>query len=240
MSRNSMDAVADRDFACELLSALAIFSMHISRLSEDIILWMSQEFSFVELSDAFCTGSSLMPQKKNPDIAEISRGKTGRMYGNLTAMLTICKGLPMTYNRDLQEDKEPLFDSLDTAEGILSVYPEMIATMKTKPEKMLQAATDPGLMATDLAEALVKKGIPFRNAHHRVGALVRYCGENGKAMDKLSLEEMQSVIPDADADMLKLFSPLSAVTLRESYGGTGFKQVAAQISAWKKRLGTKA
>ena len=126
-----------------------------------------------------------MPQKKNPDIAEISRGKTGRMYGNLTAMLTICKGLPMTYNRDLQEDKEPLFDSLDTAEGILSVYPEMIATMKTKPEKMLQAATDPGLMATDLAEALVKKGIPFRNAHHMVGALVRYCGDNGKAMDKL-------------------------------------------------------
>ena len=240
VSRNSMDSVADRDFACELLSALAIFSMHISRLSEDIILWMSQEFSFIELSDAFCTGSSLMPQKKNPDIAEISRGKTGRMYGNLTAMLTICKGLPLTYNRDLQEDKEPLFDSLDTAEGILSVYPEMIATMKTKPEKMLQAATDPGLMATDLAEALVKKGIPFRNAHHMVGALVRYCGENGKAMDKLSLKEMQSVIPDADADMLKLFSPLSAVTLRESYGGTGFKQVASQISAWKKRLGKTA
>ncbi|MBQ7402752.1 MAG: argininosuccinate lyase [Lentisphaeria bacterium] len=236
VSRNSMDSVADRDFACELLSALAIFSMHISRLSEDIILWMSQEFSFIELSDAFCTGSSLMPQKKNPDIAEISRGKTGRMYGNLTAMLTICKGLPMTYNRDLQEDKEPLFDSLDTAEGILSVYPEMIATMKTKPEKMLEAAADPGLMATDLAEALVKKGIPFRNAHHMVGALVRYCGDNGKAMDKLSLKEMQSVIPDADADMLKLFSPLSAVTLRESYGGTGFKQVASQITAWKKRL----
>ncbi len=236
-TRNSMDSVADRDFACELLSALAIFSMHISRLSEDIILWMSQEFAFVELSDAFCTGSSLMPQKKNPDIAELSRGKTGRMYGNLMAMLTICKGLPMTYNRDLQEDKEPLFDSIDTAKGILSVYPEMIATMKTRPERMLEAASDPGLMATDLAEALVRKGVPFRHAHHKVGALVKYCAENGKKMDKLSLEEMKTVIPEADEAMRKLFSPVSAVTLRKSYGGTGYEQVASQIAFWTEKLG---
>lgn len=236
-TRNSMDSVADRDFACELLSALAIFSMHISRLSEDIILWMSQEFQFIELSDAFCTGSSLMPQKKNPDIAEISRGKTGRMYGNLTAMLTICKGLPMTYNRDLQEDKEPLFDSIDTAKGILSVYPPMIETMKTKPERMLDAASDPGLMATDLAEALVRKGVPFRHAHHKVGALVKYCAENNKAMNALSLAEMQSVIPEADEAMLKLFSPVSAVTLRKSYGGTGYDQVASQIAFWEEKLG---
>lgn len=236
-TRNSMDSVADRDFACELLSALAIFSMHISRLSEDIILWMSQEFAFIELSDAFCTGSSLMPQKKNPDITELSRGKTGRMYGNLMAMLTICKGLPMTYNRDLQEDKEPLFDSIDTAKGILSVYPEMIATMKTRPERMLEAASDPGLMATDLAEALVRKGVPFRHAHHKVGALVKYCAENGKKMNKLSLEEMQTVIPEADESMLKLFSPVSAVTLRKSYGGTGYEQVASQIAFWTAKLG---
>ena len=236
-TRNSMDSVADRDFACELLSALAIFSMHISRLSEDIILWMSQEFAFVELSDAFCTGSSLMPQKKNPDIAELSRGKTGRMYGNLMAMLTICKGLPMTYNRDLQEDKEPLFDSIDTAKGILSVYPEMIATMKTRPDRMLEAASDPGLMATDLAEALVKKGVPFRHAHHKVGALVKYCAENGKKMDRLSLEEMRKVIPEADESMLQLFSPVSAVTLRKSYGGTGYEQVASQIDFWTGKLG---
>lgn len=236
-TRNSMDSVADRDFACELLSALAIFSMHISRLSEDIILWMSQEFAFIELSDAFCTGSSLMPQKKNPDIAELSRGKTGRMYGNLMAMLTICKGLPMTYNRDLQEDKEPLFDSIDTAKGILSVYPEMIATMKTRPERMLEAASDPGLMATDLAEALVRKGVPFRHAHHKVGALVKYCAENGKKMNRLSLEEMQTVIPEADESMLKLFSPVSAVTLRKSYGGTGYEQVASQIAFWTAKLG---
>ena len=236
-TRNSMDSVADRDFACELLSALAIFSMHISRLSEDIILWMSQEFAFIELSDAFCTGSSLMPQKKNPDITELSRGKTGRMYGNLMAMLTICKGLPMTYNRDLQEDKEPLFDSIDTAKGILSVYPEMIATMKTRPERMLEAASDPGLMATDLAEALVRKGVPFRHALHKVGALVKYCAENGKKMNKLSLEEMQTVIPEADESMLKLFSPVSAVTLRKSYGGTGYEQVASQIAFWTAKLG---
>ncbi len=235
-TRNSMDSVADRDFACELLSALAIFSMHVSRLSEDIILWMSQEFAFVELSDAFCTGSSLMPQKKNPDIAELSRGKTGRMYGNLMAMLTICKGLPMTYNRDLQEDKEPLFDSIDTAKGILSVYPEMIATMKTRPERMLQAASDPGLMATDLAEALVRKGVPFRHAHHKVGALVKYCAENGKEMNKLSLEEMKTVIPEADESMPALFSPVSAVTLRKSYGGTGYEQVASQIRYWTEKL----
>ncbi len=236
-TRNSMDSVADRDFACELLSALAIFSMHVSRLSEDIILWMSQEFAFVELSDAFCTGSSLMPQKKNPDIAELSRGKTGRMYGNLMAMLTICKGLPMTYNRDLQEDKEPLFDSIDTAKGILSVYPEMIATMKTRPDRMLEAASDPGLMATDLADALVRKGVPVRHAHHKVGALVKYCAENGKKMDKLSLEEMKTVIPEADESMPALFSPVSAVTLRKSYGGTGYEQVASQIEFWTKKLG---
>ena len=178
MSRNSMDAVADRDFSCELLSALSIFCMHISRLSEDLILWMSQEFGFMVFSDAFCTGSSLMPQKKNPDIAELSRGKTGRVYGDLVALLTLCKGLPLTYNRDLQEDKEPLFDALDTVEGILSVYPQMIESMKVFPERMKKAASEPGLMATDLAEALVRKGVPFRHAHHKVGELVRYAQDH--------------------------------------------------------------
>lgn len=181
MSRNSMDAVADRDFSCELLSALAIFSMHISRLSEDLILWMSQEFSFMVFSDAYCTGSSLMPQKKNPDIAELSRGKTGRVYGDLVALLTLCKGLPLTYNRDLQEDKEPLFDAIDTIHGILSVYPGMIAGMKINESKMLAAASDPGLIATDVAEALVRKGVPFRHAHRKVGALVKYAQDHKKA-----------------------------------------------------------
>ncbi len=238
-TRNSMDAVADRDFACELLAALSIFSMHISRLSEDIVLWASQEFSFVELSDAFTTGSSLMPQKKNPDIAELSRGKTGRVYGDLISLLTICKGLPLTYNRDLQEDKEPLFDAIDTVKGVLSVYPGMVETMKFRRDRMLAAANDPGLMATDIAEALVRKGVPFRNAHHRVGAFVGWCAANGKALDAASLEEMRISIPEADESFLKLFSPFSAVSGRDVFGGTGFKQVESQLEFWKGRLPAK-
>ena len=237
MSRNSMDAVADRDFTCEVIAALAIFAMHISRISEDLILWMSQEFSFMTFADSFCTGSSLMPQKKNPDIAEISRGKTGRVYGALVSMLTICKGLPLTYNRDLQEDKEGLFDALDTVHGILSVYPEMVATMKINPEKMHLAASEPGLMATDLAEALVKKGVPFRFAHHKVGALVKFAADNAKPLNALSLDEMKSVFEEADESMLQIFSPEKAVAARDIYGGTGYKQVAAQLEFWKKALG---
>lgn len=236
MTRNSMDAVADRDFACETLAALAVFSMHVSRLSEDLILWMSQEFSFITFSDAYCTGSSLMPQKKNPDIAELSRGKTGRVYGSLMAMLTVCKGLPLTYNRDLQEDKEPLFDAIDTVSSILSVYPDMIETMRVFPDRMLQAASDPGLMATDLAEALVRKGVPFRTAHHKVGAFVRYAAEHGLPLDQVPLEEMKSVIPEADEQMLKLFSPMHAVAARDVFGGTGYEQVESQIAFWKEKL----
>jgi argininosuccinate lyase len=235
-TRNSMDAVADRDFACELLSALSIFAMHVSRLSEDIILWCSQEFDFVELDDAFCTGSSLMPQKKNPDIAEIARGKTARVYGDLMSLLTLCKGLPLTYNRDLQEDKEPLFDAIDTVRKILKVYPPMIATMKLKKEKMLSAASDPFLMATDLAEKLVELGVPFRNAHHRVGSLVKWVRENKKAIDKLTLDEMRISIPEANEDCISLFSPENSVAKREIYGATGPKQVGAQIDFWKEKL----
>jgi argininosuccinate lyase len=239
ITRNSMDAVADRDFACELLAALAIFSMHISRLSEDIILWASQEFSFVEIADAYSTGSSLMPQKKNPDIAEISRGKTGRVYGDLVSLLTICKGLPLTYNRDLQEDKEPLFDAIDTVKGVLSVYPGMVETMKFRVQRLREAASDPGLMATDLAEALVKKGVPFRHAHHKVGALVRWCADNGKALNKVSLKEMKISIPEADKAMLELFEPEAAVEKREIPGATGYKQVASQVKFWTGRLKAK-
>ena len=237
MSRNSMDAVADRDFSCELLSAFAIFAMHISRLSEDLILWMSQEFSFMVFSDAYCTGSSLMPQKKNPDIAEISRGTTGRVYGDLVALLTLCKGLPLTYNRDLQEDKEPLFDAIDTVLGILSVYPGMIDGMKLNEKNMYDAASDPGLIATDVAEALVRKGVPFRHAHHKVGALVRYAQDAGKPLDQVTLEEMKSVFPEADAAMLDLFSPERSVAARDVFGGTGYDQVAARINEWKGILG---
>ncbi len=236
ISRNSMDAVADRDFSCELLGALAIFAMHISRLSEDLILWMSQEFSFMVFSDAYCTGSSLMPQKKNPDIAEISRGKTGRVYGDLVALLTLCKGLPLTYNRDLQEDKEPLFDAIDTVLGILSVYPGMIQGMTLNEKNMFDAASDPGLIATDEAEALVRKGVPFRHAHHKVGALVRYAQDAGKPLDQVTLEEMKSVFPEADESMLALFSPEKSIAARDVFGGTGYDQVAARIAEWQTKL----
>ena len=236
MSRNSMDAVASRDFTCEVLAALAIFAMNVSRLSEDLILWMSQEFSFIVFSDAYCTGSSLMPQKKNPDIAEISRGKTGRVYGALTSILTICKGLPLTYNRDLQEDKEGLFDAIDTVHAILSVYPDMIRTMTVFPERMRQAASDPGLMATELAEELVRKGVPFRHAHHKVGSLVRFAAEHGKRLDEVTLEEMKSVFPEADEEMLHLFSPERAVEKRDIFGGTGYRQVEQQLAFWEKHL----
>ena len=236
ITANSMDAVADRDFAIELLSALSIFAMHISRLSEDIILWCSQEYNFIELADAFCTGSSLMPQKKNPDIAELSRGKTARVYGALMALLTLCKGLPLTYNRDLQEDKEQIFDAIDTVKKILRVYPPMITTLSLKAENMLKAASDPALMATDLAEKLVELGVPFRNAHHRVGAFVKWCRENGKALNEVSLEEMRVSIPEATPDFLDLFAPESSVAKREVPGGTGFKTVRANIDLWIKRL----
>lgn len=236
LTRNSMDAVADRDFAIELVSALSIFTMHVSRLSEDLILWCSQEFNFVELDDAFCTGSSLMPQKKNPDIAEISRGKTARVYGDLMALLTLCKGLPLTYNRDMQEDKEQIFDALDTVKKILRVFPSMIATMKVKPENMLKAASDPSLMATDLAERLVELGMPFRHAHHRVGSLVKWCRDKNKSLDQVTLEEMRETIPEADDACTKLFAPESSAAKREVFGAAGYNQVRSQVEYWKQQL----
>ena len=236
VTRNSMDAVADRDFAIELASALAIFAMHTSRLSEDLILWSSQEFDFIELDDAFCTGSSLMPQKKNPDVCELTRGKTARIYGSLTALLTLCKALPMTYNRDLQEDKVALFDAIDTAEQILAVYPPMISTMQIKPEKMRAAAADPALMATDLAEKLVELGVPFRTAHHRVGSFVKWCKENSKNLDEATLEEMQISIPEATPEFLTLFDPDMSAGKRNLTGGTGFDAVASQLAYWQQKL----
>ncbi len=236
VSRNSMDTVADRDYICELLSCLSIFSMHISRLSEDIILWCSQEFSFIELGDAFCTGSSLMPQKKNPDIAEIARGKTGRVYGDLMALLTTCKGLPLTYNRDLQEDKEPVFDALDTVNMLLKIFPPMIASFKVNSENMLSAALDPALMATDVAEKLVELGVPFRHAHHRVGAFVKWCKEHDCKLNETTLEQMQETIPEATDEFLTLFSPSDSIKRREITGATGPENVSMQIKFWKKEL----
>ena len=236
VTRNSMDAVADRDFAIELVSALSIIAMHFSRLSEDMILWCSQEFDFIELSDAFCTGSSLMPQKKNPDVCELTRGKTARVYGALTALLTMCKGLPLTYNRDLQEDKVAIFDALDTVELMLAVYPPMIDGMAVKRENMAKAASDPALMATDLAEKLVEMGVPFRDAHHRVGAFVKLCKDRNKQLNEVSLAEMQEAIPEATEEFLTMFDPVKSVEKRAITGATGFGPVAEQIKFWQKQL----
>ena len=236
-TRNSMDAVSDRDFIMELAADLSIMAIHFSRLSEDVIIWMSQQFSFIDLGDGFCTGSSIMPQKKNPDIAEITRGKTGRIVGSLMSILMTVKGLPMTYNRDLQEDKEGIFDAIDTSKMVLAVFTGMLQTLTVKKENMLKSASDPALMTTDIAEWLVKQGMPFRNAHHCVGALVLQSETSGIAMNKMTLKEIQESIPEATEEVLSMFSPESAVNGRKVYGGTAPEEVARQINFWQNRLG---
>ncbi len=234
--RNSMDAVADRDFMVEFLAGLAITAMHLSRLAEDVILWMSQEFSFVELDDAFCTGSSLMPQKKNPDVAELTRGKTGRVYASLFGLLTVLKGLPLTYNRDLQEDKEGLFDAIDTIKLMLGTMAPMLATAKVDGERTLEAAEDPALMATDLAEWLVKQGVPFRDAHHQVGSYVGYCRAHRLPLNGTTVEQMRESIPLATAECLALFSAKKSVAARDLIGGTAPAQVGKQLDYWEGEL----
>ncbi|MCJ8329083.1 MAG: argininosuccinate lyase [Lentisphaeria bacterium] len=236
VSQNSMDAVSDRDFAVELLSALSLIMLHISRLSEDIIFWKSQEASFIDLGDAFCTGSSIMPQKKNPDTAELGRGKAARVFADLNALLILMKGLPMCYNRDMQEDKEPVFDAVDTTKLVLATFAPMIESIEINQANMATASSEPALMATDLAEWLVKDGMPFRTAHHRVGSLVAWCNENSLALDAVSLEQMQISIPEAKAECLDLFSAENSVKLRDITGGTAPKQVRKQIDYWKKQL----
>lgn len=234
--RNSMDAVADRDYILEFLSALAIIAMHTSRLAEDLILWSSQEFTFIELDDAFCTGSSLMPQKKNPDVAELTRGKTGRVYGHLMAMLTTMKGLPLTYNRDMQEDKQGLFDAIDTVKLILATLAPMMAGAKVNAKNMAAAAADPALMATDLAEWLVRQGVPFRDAHHMVGRFVGDCKKRGIGLDQATLKQMREAIPAAKPECLKMFDPRRSVEARTTTGGTAPSQVKKQVAFWQKAL----
>lgn len=240
ITRNSMDAVADRDYVAEVLAALAILAVHCSRLAEDCILWMSQEFSFVMFDDAFCTGSSLMPQKKNPDVAELTRGKTGRVIGSLVGILTTMKGLPLTYNRDLQEDKEGLFDAVDTMKAVLGVLAPMMATATVRADRMREAASDPKLMATDLAEWLVRKGVPFRDAHHQVGAFVGWCERNGLELDAASLGQMRTCIPLAEPECLELFVPEKSVAGRETAGATGPGEVARQLAYWMEALAERA
>lgn len=234
--QNSLDAVSDRDFVIELVSACSMLMMHLSRMSEDLIFWMSQEAGWIELGDDFCTGSSLMPQKKNPDMCELSRGKTARVYGHLMTLLSLMKNLPLAYNRDMQEDKEPLFDTIDTVKIILSVYAPMMASLTVNKPAMYNAASDPALMATDLAEWLVKQGVPFRDAHHRVGKLVAYCRKNNVKLDQVSLEQMKTCVPEANDECLELWKPENSVALRDMTGGTAPNQARIQIQKWTNLL----
>lgn len=230
VTTNSMDAISDRDYIAELLFDFALIGAHLSRLSEDLILWCSSEFDFATLSDAHTTGSSLMPQKKNPDVCEITRGKTGRLYGNLTAILTAIKGLPLTYNRDLQEDKEPLFDSIDTLTLTLKVNTEMITAMEINEDHCQAAASDPLLLATDLADWLVKEGVPFRSAHELVGKAVAASVNSGTPLDQLDLSEVD---PAFTADASSVFSLQTALAARSNPGAPSIENVKAQITRWK-------
>jgi argininosuccinate lyase len=232
---NSMDAVSDRDFLLEFLSAASIIMMHLSRFSEEIILWSSAEFNFIELDDAFTTGSSIMPQKKNPDVAELVRGKTGRVYGNLMALLTVLKGLPLAYNKDMQEDKEGLFDTLDTVKDCLHLFTEMLKTLQVKEKVMLKAVSQDFSNATDLADYLVRRvNLPFREAHALVGKMVAYCLDQGKFLQDLDQEELQHFHPALGPGVQEILEPLGVVSARTSRGGTAPSAVTAQITrAWK-------
>ena len=230
VTRNSMDAIADRDYIAELLFVISMCGVHLSRLSEDLILWCSSEFGFVALSDAHTTGSSLMPQKKNPDVCELTRGKTGRLVGNLMNLLVAMKGLPLTYNRDLQEDKPPLFDSVDTILMVLAVNTEMIAAMEMREDRCLAAASDPMLLATDLADALVKSGVPFRTAHELVGKAVAVSVKSGAPLDALDLTAIDPAYTDA---MKSVFSLETALAARTNPGAPSVANVKREIDRWK-------
>ena len=236
IARNSLDGVSDRDFCVELLSCLATVMMHLSRFSEEIILWTSWEFQFVSLSDSYTTGSSIMPQKKNPDMAELVRGKTGRVYGDLMAMLTTLKGLPLAYNKDMQEDKEAIFDAVDTVKMCLKVFAPMVETMTAKPENMKKAAQGGFINATDLADYLVKKGLPFRSAYKISGQIVAQCIREGLVLDTLPLSEYQKYSELFEEDLYGEISLETCVAKRVSEGGTSLASVEAQIDYVKQML----
>ncbi|MDP9291673.1 MAG: argininosuccinate lyase [Verrucomicrobiota bacterium] len=237
ISQNSMDAVSDRDFGCETLAAIAIVGMHLSRLSEDVILWASSEFRFITISDAFTTGSSLMPQKKNPDVAELTRGKTGRLYGNVLALLTVLKGLPLTYNRDMQEDKEAIFDSFDTIKSALGVFAAMLGEVEVNEARMAAAAADANLLATDVADYLVKQGVAFRAAHEIVGKLVAHCAQNATTLRDLSAADFQKFSPAFNPDVTELFDPRKSIDARQTVGSPSTLNVTAQLQRWQISLG---
>ena len=234
VTSNSLDSVSDRDFALEFLSASSILMMHLSRFSEELILWSTSEFDFIELSDSFCTGSSIMPQKKNPDVPELVRGKTGRVYGNLMALLTVMKSLPLAYNKDMQEDKEPLFDTVDTVKGSLKIFADMVREMKVKAEVMREAAARGFSNATDVADYLVRTGMPFREAHEVVGKSVRYCIEHGKRLEELSMDQWKSFSERIGPDIYDAITLEASVNARRATGGTALERVKAEIERLKR------
>ena len=237
ITANSLDAVSDRDFVIEFLAAAGLCMMHLSRLSEELVLWSSSEFGFIELPDSFATGSSIMPQKKNPDVPELVRGKTGRVYGNLVRVLTILKGLPMTYNRDLQEDKEPLFDTVDTVKASLMVLIGMAGNLSFNRPRMLEEAAKGFSTATDVAEYLVTKGVPFREAHGIVGRLVAYCIAREKGLEEISLREFRKFYTGFDDGVYAVIPVKKAVNARVTLGGTAKREVLRQIQEAEKKTG---
>jgi len=236
VSQNSLDAVSDRDFVAEFIFCLAMIGMHLSRFSEDLIIWSTSEFGFVAISESFSTGSSLMPQKKNPDMAELARGKTGRLFGNLMSILTTLKALPSSYNRDLQEDKEMLFDSVDTISAALDVFVEMLPELKFDRERMKAAAADPQLLATDLAEYLVKKGTPFREAHEIVGRIVSAGISKRQKLNEIALAQLRKFSRQFDADVVKVLDVRRSLAARTAVGAPSPKNVKEQIKHWRKEL----
>jgi len=239
VTQNSMDAVSDRDFAVEVLAALALSAVHLSRLSEDVILWCSAEFGFLWLSDAYTTGSSLMPQKKNPDAAELTRGKTGRVVGAVVSLLTTLKGLPLTYNRDMQEDKEPVFDAVDTVKAMLEVFAGMLSEARVNRAACASAVSDSMLLATDLADYLVRKGVPFRQAHEHVGRAVAVSTARGCPLPQLALAEYEAISPAFGADLFEVFDLSRAMAARRAIGAPSPENVSAQLDRWKARLASK-
>ena len=233
---NSLDGVSDRDFAEEIANALALVMMHLSRFSEEIILWSSWEFKFIELDDAYSTGSSIMPQKKNPDIAELVRGKTGRVYGNLITLLTMLKGLPLAYNKDMQEDKEAVFDSIDTVKQCVSIFVPMIDTLTVLKDNMYNAAARGFINATDVADYLTKKGIPFRSAYKISGSMVAYCIEKNTILENLSLDEFKNFSPEFEEDIFEAIRLETCTFKRNSRGGTAVESVENQINLVKDKL----
>jgi len=236
VTQNSMDSVADRDVFVEFATACALVGTHFSRLAEDLILWSSSEFGYISLPDTFCTGSSLMPQKKNPDSCELLRGKAARLLGNLTTLLTLTKGLPLTYNRDLQEDKPPVFDSFDQTVMSLQVLAGTVAGSVIQPEACAKAVADPALLATDLADYLVERGVPFREAHHVVGAVVKLAETEATPLDKLPTDKVQKIHPKLGEDWAVVFDLKRAAARREGTGMPGPRQVKKQLARWRKRL----